>query len=347
MKGKPHVSEALAHLRHGVTLCALLVCLAAVAQFMVFGFVHFTTVRWREVVPTVEEQPLSIVARDTPEPAIRREPREVASLNPAAPKGEPALKVEPAPRVEPAPTAAQTEPARAEHEPSLELTAADPILRRVSELAATIGSAATVALCLLVMLGVAVAAGGAIPGVQKAVSAASWAILLAMVCLPWRDFAPRVPFQGVFGPYSELVAASAAVDHGGSLARLMGNFLLLPMAAMFVSLLILARFRAGVADGVIVTSVSELDEVLDREMAHISRRGVGLSGTRAVGALNQALGAATTIIPPPPPEPEPQPEPDPELIRRTAPEPPSPRPHQTPRGRFVPADSAEPFRRPI
>jgi hypothetical protein len=49
-------------------------------------------------------------------------------------------------------------------------------------------------------------------------------------------------------------------------------------------------FRAGVERGVIVTTISELDEALEREMLEIRRRGVGNNGPRAVGALNRALG---------------------------------------------------------
>ncbi|MCC6661497.1 MAG: hypothetical protein IT437_11495 [Phycisphaerales bacterium] len=312
MKGKPHVSEALAQLRHGVTVASLLVCAAAVAQVLVFGFVHFTTIRWNEVEPPVHEQPLSIV--ESAQPA---KPDIVVAAAPGA------TRVEPPPRIEglaETGTAAASRPGtavpKAADGPALELAHADTVLRRVTEVTTMVGSASTVALCLLVMLGVAVAGGGGFPGVQRAVSAASWSILLAMACLPWKEMVPTTMFHGVFSSYDVLLDASAGVDRGGSLAGLLANFLVLPMGALLMSLLILARFRAGVADGIIITSVNELDAALDREMASISKRGVRMTGARAVGALNQAIGSATEAPPPPAEEDHQDPQPEPPRPRR-------------------------------
>jgi hypothetical protein len=318
MKGKPHVSEALAHLRHSVTVASLLVCMAAVAQVLAFGFVHFTTIRWVEVESQVQEQPLSIVENDQqpkPEPAV------------------PAAKVEPPPKLEPAAqTTAPPNPAErtAETGPVLALAPADLVLRRTTQLASMVGAGATVALSLRVMLGVAVAAGGGFPGVQKAVSAASWSILLAMACLPWKELVPSTFFHGVFSSYDVLTAASAAVDHGGSLAGRLAHFLVLTMAALLMSLLILARFRAGVADGIIITSVNELDDALEREMQSISKRGVRMTGARAVGALNQAIGAAPDAAP----------------IAREEEEEPAPQP-EPPRPRRLSQRELDGFKRPI
>ena len=305
MKGKPHVSEALAHLRHSVTVASLLVCLAAVAQVLVFGFVHFTTIRWVEVESQAQEQPLSIV--DGAQPAK-------SGAVPAVPS----VKVEPPPKIEAETTAAApAAPAPTpDNGPVLTLAPADLVLRRTTQLASMVGAASTVALSILVMLGVAVAGGGRFPGVQRAVSAASWSILLAMACLPWKELVPSAFFHGVFSSYDVLTAASAAVDKGSSLAGLLANFLVLPMAALLMSLLILGRFRAGVADGIIITSVNELDDALEREMQSISKRGVRMTGARAVGALNQAIGAAPDAAPAPPEDEEPGPQPEPPRPRR-------------------------------
>jgi hypothetical protein len=79
--------------------------------------------------------------------------------------------------------------------------------------------------------------------------------------------------------------------------RLFAVYLLAPVASLCGSCLVLYRFRSGVAQGVIVTSVSELDERLEREMANIRARGVAASSSpRAVAALNQAIGDVPTQV---------------------------------------------------
>src|SRR5690606_25613394 len=79
---KPHVSAALAHLRHGITACALVVVAAAVVQMLVFGFVHFTQVRFEEPKREVTAQPLSVVAAPRPVAGAKPAP---AAQNPGQP----------------------------------------------------------------------------------------------------------------------------------------------------------------------------------------------------------------------------------------------------------------------
>lgn len=283
MKPNPHVSEALAHLRFGVTACAIALCLAAMAQMLVFGFVHFTTIRWAEPRPASQEQSLSIVAAaELPrrEPAVRND---VASLTGQAPQ----IKA-PAPVEVPEPPVIR------------ELSTADPVLRRTNELVITTGWCATISLAVFTMMGVAVAGGAAVPGVNKVVSSATWAVLLLLVCMPWKQAVAAIPFQGVFSPYHLLTESSAGIEVGThSFGALLANFLLLPLLALATTLLVLARFRAGIAAGVIVTSVNELDEALEKEMAQIRKRGVVTGGVRGIGTLNQALGAGASLVPDP------------------------------------------------
>lgn len=248
---KPHVSAALAQLRHGVTICAAIVCVCAVVQMFVFGFVHFTQVRW---------------ARPQQAPA---------AVNYSVVKsGEMAAK--PAPEAESG---------------TRQLSDWEPTLNTASDLAVSIGVIATIMLALQCALGVFIAGASAVPGVHQAVSAASWALLLALGGVPWRDIMPSIPFPGVFGDYIAMVATSEAVDAGvGSGVKLYAVYLLAPIASLAGSIMVLARFRAGVAQGVIIQSVSELDERLEREMAGIRSRGVAASAPRAVAALNTAIG---------------------------------------------------------
>lgn len=267
---KPHVSAALAQLRHGVTLCALIVGMCAVIQMLVFGFVHFTQVRWAE--PKREAQTFSVVMpMHTPAPAAP-----AATTTAAAPKAEhsdvPAI--------------------------SRQVSQWEPSLNTASDLAVSVGVIATVLLAVQCALGVFIAGAMGIPGVDRAVSAASWALLLALSGLPWRDVMPSIPFPGVFGDYASMISMSESVDAGGgSMLRLFVVYLLAPGASLCGSCLVLYRFRTGVAQGVIVTSVSELDERLEREMASIRSRGVAAaSAPRAVAALNQAIGDTPTQV---------------------------------------------------
>lgn len=260
---KPHVSAALAQLRHGVTLCALVVAACAIVQMLVFGFVHFTQVRWAE--PRHEAPTYTVVASGH-------------AVDAAAPK----------------PLNADGAEAATIRIPR-QASEWEPTLNTASDLAVSIGVIATVLLAVQCGLGVFIAGASGVPGVDRAVSAASWSLLLALAGLPLRDVMPSIPFPGVFGDYAVMVNLSEAADAGtGSVMRLFVVYLLVPMASLCASVLVLARFRAGVAQGVIVTSVSELDERLEREMAGIRARGVVANAPRAVAALNQAIGDTPT-----------------------------------------------------
>jgi len=272
---KPHVSAALSRLRHGVTFCALVVGACTLLQMLVFGFVHFTQVRYDKTERPPAVQPLSVIPAHAGAPAGEHQ----------APPSDPQY-------------------ADLGARPHM-LSAWDPSLHIVSDIAVSLGVISTVMLASLCLLGVAVAGGGAVPGVEKAVSAACWSLALALVCIPWRDILYSMPFPGIFSSYDAMTALSDAVDAGqSSVLRLLAMHMLMPLAALAVSLLTATRFRAGVADGIIVTSVSELDERLERELAQIRSRGVAASTPRAVAALNEAIGEKPAA-PPMPIEPDP------------------------------------------
>lgn len=252
-------------------MCALFVFACAAAQLLVFGFVHFTQVRYAANSPS-NVQSLSVVGA-APAPVVAGPRREAAA--PAAATESPA---ESADSVVPiAPRA---------------LSMWDPALHMASDSAVTIGVISTFSLMALTLLGVAVAAGNATPGVERATSAFAWSLVLGLSCVPWSDIFTSVPFPGVFGGYTTMTWLSHSVDAGaGSVMELFCLYLVAPLAVMGGSLLILYRFRAGVADGVIVTSVSELDERIERELTSIRNRGVQAAGVpRAVAALNRAIG---------------------------------------------------------
>ena len=54
---KPHMSQALAHLRFSVQLCALALGLSLAANIGVWAMVHFTDARWTEETVKVETTP--------------------------------------------------------------------------------------------------------------------------------------------------------------------------------------------------------------------------------------------------------------------------------------------------
>lgn len=259
---KPHVSAALLQLQRSVAACVVLVALCVAAQLIVLGCVHFTDIRWITVETPAAAQPLTVVK--------------------APPAGELAgamVAVEPPP-----PSAAAAEPRR-------ELTSWDAVLRVVSVTATSVGVVACLLLGLVTTLGVIIAAGPGVPGVQRAVSACVWAMLLGIVCLPLHVAVPSTPWRGVFGPYAEIVAMSEAVNAGAtSVLLLLGQHALVPIVALVASVMVLVRFRAGVADGVIVQSISDVERKLEAEIDQIRRQGPSVNAVRSVAALNQAIG---------------------------------------------------------
>lgn len=297
---KPHVSPALAQLRGGVTVSALVICLCAVLQMLVFGFVHFTQVRFVQLKDEPSRQTLSVVVGAQPRTAMSR-----------ASRGPEQQEAAPAPLT------------RAERT----LSVTDATLHTLSDIAVIAGLIGTMMLAALVGLGVVVAAGGGVPGADRTVSAMCWSLLLALACIPWRDLFLAVPHPGVFGAYDEMTSMSNDVDAGvASTGRLLVFYLLMPLAALGGAVLVLYRFREGVAEGVIVTSVNELDERLEMEMASIRARGVASGVSRTVGALNQAIGEAprpviaeaAAVVPPAPPPPIPIPRRAPEATEPKA-----------------------------
>jgi hypothetical protein len=168
----------------------------------------------------------------------------------------------------------------------------DVALDRVSGMAVTGGVVAAVTLGMMCMMGVVVAGGGAIPGVERAVSAATWSIVLGVLCLPLGSILNSAsPFPGVFGTYEEMVSASTSVNLGqASAPPLFAVYVVMPLVAMAAALVIVVRFRSGIELGIIPESLSHFDEMLEKEMATIRKRGIQSNvGGRAGTAMRQTL----------------------------------------------------------
>lgn len=294
MSDSPHVSEALSQLRFGVTAAALAVAAAAIVQLLVVGFVHFTDVRWAEAKPVQIDRELGIVSPFTTGADQRKADSAkgtgegLATLSSRADEAPPVL-----PRLRP-----KAEPVEANRV----LTSWDQTLGDFSNLAVAVGIIAALTLGVLTLLGVAVAGGAAVPGVERAVSASVWATVLALLCVPWRDVLPTMPFAGVFSGYEALTSAAAAVEAGRlAEATMLAQHVATPLLASIIALLVAVRFRAGVAEGVIVTSMSEAEQRLELELAEIRRMGVGTNlDSRGSASLRRTVLTQPEATPPPP-----------------------------------------------
>lgn len=169
----------------------------------------------------------------------------------------------------------------------------DVMLRRFSIVVQWTGVMASILLAVLMFQAVVLAGAGAVPGIERAVSASTIAFVIVLCCLPLSGVLPETPFRGVFIAYERLVAESAQVRAGDPAAPAPIAFfalhLLLPLALLVALIIVTLRFRSGVEAGVIATSVSQIDEKLEREIR--SMKTGQLSAPRAVGALNVAMGA--------------------------------------------------------
>jgi hypothetical protein len=260
---RPHVSEAIARLRLWVSVAGLIVCLAAVTQTFIYGLAHYTDVRWTSLEEAASDGKLQVVTTDGPAVSVPASELRGSRL-----------------------TESGHQQAIHALEPNKARSKADVILERTNDIAAASGIVGAFSMLGLVFLGTVIGAGAKVPGVQKAATATTWAMVVFVAALPWGEVMPSVPIPGVFVKYSAVVDGTDGLT--GLLLRVA-----IPLATATMCAVALFSFRAGVERGVIVTSVSELDEALERELSSIRRRGVAAGAApRSMGALNRALGDA-------------------------------------------------------
>lgn len=259
---RPHISHALQHLRSGVTLSACVLACALLAQVVCWGVIHYAA-------PAEK-------ALDQPEPsAVTGVVYTDAVTDP--------------PMTDAGGIAVNTVP-----------SAEGLVVRRVADVSSVVGVLAAIGLCLFLFQAVAVAGGGGVPGVEKIVTATSWAMVLAALCVPWSSVFPTIPFAGVMRTGAGFDAANAAHAAGSTPGPLfLGTHLVLPLLLVAGATACALRYRAGVENGVIVTHASMLDERLEAELR---ARKIGEGSTpRAVGALHAALGDTPAPAPAPAP----------------------------------------------
>ena len=287
ISSNPHVSEAIRQLRPWVTAAAAILAICCATQMLVYGFAAYTAARWDEVKPVHTEKPLRVVGGAVAEtvgvsqgksgqPEGQKEAR--ASADGAVIGGVRAT------------MEAGHQPVEANKVHSVQ----DLWMSRASDTAAAVGTISAVMLAILTMLGVVIAGGACVPGVERATTACVWSLVLAVLCLPWERLLPGLGLPGIFSGYADM---THAIDTGAIGSGTAGTFSLFmqwvgaPLVAMFTALGVVLWFRAGVERGVIVLSPSEFDRAVEREVEMIQKRGVGASAPKAVGALNRAIGA--------------------------------------------------------
>lgn len=280
MQAKPHVSPALQHTRSWVSLCALLVVVAAAGQMLVYGVMHFTSVRYTSDEPRRPASSALVVSAGAP--TGKPDSKSTASRTPAGQPAKPAAKDPSAP-----PTLDEVR--------ARPLSDADGFMRGLTAVTTSAGILSSIILAWMTALGGIIAAGAAVPGIDKTIRAAACSVILAIIALPLGQLLGSDVFPGVFSTYSAMAQGSESVQ-AGLLAEgaLVGQFVALPMLAIGMAAVVGMWYRGGVEAGIIVTSANDLDDKLEAELQSVRSRGgsVGRGTVRAVGALNQAIGAS-------------------------------------------------------
>lgn len=286
---RPHISAALQHLRYGVTGAGAVLCLALLAHVILWGCVHFMDLRTQRLGPErTAPQSLTVVnkalaAEETPAP--RKETRGAGKSLVEGRGGnatpDAARRAAEGQSSASAAVDVNTVPAPAEY-----------TLRRVAAVIQTIGIGAALILALLMFQGVCIAGGAQVPGIEFAVTASMWGFIIALLCMPVEALVPAIQFPGVFASYNAMTSSADAyrADLPSALAApgYYGLFLILPaLTALGVAASVL-RFRAGIEEGVVITSVNQLDERIEKEIR--TNKWGALSMPRSVGALNRAIG---------------------------------------------------------
>ncbi len=256
MSVQTHVSEALASLRGWVGLAAAALAACLIAHALAFGFTFATDVRTEELRPSVSSAPLEVV----------RAGSTTRAANPPTYNSD----------------GVDVNRAR---------SAADFRIGALVTVSVRVGSVAAVGLAAMTLLGVAIAGGGNVPGVNRAAQAAFFATALCVCSLPWGGVFGQVGLPGLLADDASMTSARAMHDAGrvGGFS-LLAQFVAAPLLGAGVCALVVFWFRDGVERGVIMRSISQFDQAVNEELRDIQRRGVASSAPRTLGALNRALG---------------------------------------------------------
>lgn len=261
------VSAALGRLKRGVLLCCWAVGLALMAQIIIWALVTFTEVRWQQATPesAPEETRALIVQNETEDEAPA--PGSVFAADPIT-----------EPRPEPA-------------GPPIVPSRYDSVFRTGSSLLSGFGTIAVLALVPFIGLGVILATSTATRGVEQAVSAFGWSIVVALLVMPVAQVL-GLPWQdGALWSYDALTAQVELLDRvvesdkAQAAVMFYARYLLLPIASIVGVLLVGTRFSSGVEAGLEITENLRLDPELEQEAGNV--RPGSLHGSRTAAAMRQ------------------------------------------------------------
>ncbi|MGD9688701.1 MAG: hypothetical protein AB7K52_02930 [Phycisphaerales bacterium] len=278
----PHISPALVALRGWVTAAAVVVAVCALAQLSMFALARYTEVR----VERIESVPNQAIVVGQPGPH-----------GTGTSKAANGAKDEAAKRAgTPARAGART--AMEPTDPNTVRSVTDRNLELANSTVTVLGLVSLIVLTLATGLGAAMSSAAAVPGVELSVRAFVWSAAIFGLGLPWADLAGPTMFDGVFCSYATLVAAA---EEGASAAII--AHVVVPMLMLVTAGLVGWWFRRGTLAGVILTSLSEVDEAIEREMSIIRERGVGRlnPGARNAEVLQQTISPDRVAVPEAPP----------------------------------------------
>lgn len=279
-QAQPHMSAAVKHVRGWITVLSILVAVCCLSQMLTYGFVRFTEVRFTDASkPTpYGERNLQVVApaetTPLPPPTEATTAETLTGAPVAATGGVRAHAIEKGREVAPQRVA----------------SGADVAMSRINLFAGSAGTLGCIMLVIMTLLGTVIAGGGNIPGVEKAVTASTWALVLGLICLPWGSLFPHLRVPGVFASYHDLCAVADRLPGSVSPTAAFFQWMVMPLVATTLSMFVLGLFRVAVERGIIATAPSHFDTAIQREMSDIARRGIAPVAGRAVGVLNRAIG---------------------------------------------------------
>ncbi len=261
--GQParYISLALGRLRLGITLCCWTIGLALMTQMVVWSLATFTDLRHAELHDT-SEAPL-VVTRDAP----RRRSGGLRSAND------------------------DRDERRGEvPDPNRVFSTTDQIFNHTVAFAAAAGKLACMAMLLLLVVGVILSSSSALPGVEKTVSALTWAVVMALLTLPLGEVMELPWREGAFSSYEYMTGQIDLARDKAEGVRFTitfdARFLIYPAACVVMAVLVGMRFGAG-TEAARLPDEHRLDPELEKEAGGIQVS--SLHGGRSAGALGRVV----------------------------------------------------------
>ena len=175
-------------------------------------------------------------------------------------------------------------------DPNRVLGTVDRIFDQTMTFAAAAGKLACMAMMLLLVVGVILSSGSALPGVEKTVSALTWGVVMALLTLPLGELMDLPWQEGAFSSYAymteQIDLASDKTEGVSFTITFYARFLVFPAACVVLAVLVGLRFGAG-TEAARLPDEHRLDPELEKEAGGIKVS--SLHGGRSSGALSQVV----------------------------------------------------------